>query len=306
MAVTLQNLTDIAYDILREAENVKAYPLSFMQQLMNTAQLRICSGMVKNPVTGETVRKWRLPFLSSTAFYDNVMDISLSADAVVWGATLTTADTSLYPTAWKLYIRGNIITYTGTTATQFTGVTGIEYTHKAGSNVGIVYDLPTDYMNVTNLIYNDSFKLEFKRYDDIYESFNANKGNSSTRIYESWYSAFNGREQAFYTTLDDLYLVLFNIRNNNKQIRVRYEKVPTEMTATTDIATIANDLYAKATIPYIAVWELLYNRGEERRASEIINFWLGQVKEMFDFYNKRSSEDINGVQYWMAKGRLNV
>ena len=57
MAVTLQNLTDIGYDILREEEDVKAYPLSFMQQLMNTAQLRICSGMVKNPMTGETIRK---------------------------------------------------------------------------------------------------------------------------------------------------------------------------------------------------------------------------------------------------------
>ena len=51
--------------------------------------------------------------------------------------------------------------------------------------MGIVYDLPSDYMNVTNLIYNDSFKLEFIRYDDIYESFNANKGNNSTRQYET-------------------------------------------------------------------------------------------------------------------------
>jgi hypothetical protein len=28
---------------------------------------------------------------------------------------------------------------------------------------------------------------------------------------------------------------------------------------------------------------MLYNRGEESRAAEIINFWMGKIKEMYTY-----------------------
>lgn len=51
MATTLQNLTDICYNILREEENSSAYPLSLLQLLCNEAQLNICTGLVIDPLT---------------------------------------------------------------------------------------------------------------------------------------------------------------------------------------------------------------------------------------------------------------
>jgi len=45
-------------------------------------------------------------------------------------------------------------------------------------------------------------------------------------------------------------------------IKIRYEKLPATMTAIVD-ATISNDVYCKSVLPYLAVGEVMYNRGEE-------------------------------------------
>ena len=77
----------------------------------------------------------------------------------------------------------------------------------------------------------------------------------------------------FYTIIDGTYFVIFNRNNTGDQIHLRYEKLATSMTSTGSLATIP-DAYSKATIPYLAIGEMLYNRGEESRAGEIINFAL--------------------------------
>ena len=69
---------------------------------------------------------------------------------------------------------------------------------------------------------------------------------------------------------------------------------------------IDNDIYAKTTIPYLAVAEMLYNRWEEQRAAELFNFVIWQIKEMYNYYNKKSFENISGVQYTMWKSTLNI
>jgi hypothetical protein len=51
---------------------------------------------------------------------------------------------------------------------------------------------------------------------------------------------------------------------------------------------------------------MLYNRWEEWRWAELINFWLGKVKEMYTYYNDRSLESISGVQYKSWKSKLNI
>jgi len=51
---------------------------------------------------------------------------------------------------------------------------------------------------------------------------------------------------------------------------------------------------------------MLYNRGEEGRASEILNFAIGQIKEMYNYYNNTSYEKISGTAYKMGKNTLNI
>lgn len=113
------------------------------------------------------------------------------------------------------------------------------------------------------------------------------------------------RVDPFYTIIDRQYLVIFNRNNTGDQIHMRYEKNPATMTTIVD-CSIDNDVYAKAVIPYFAIGELLYNRGEERRGADLLNFAMGQLKSMYTYYNKSSFEKLNGVQYKTAKSHLNI
>ncbi len=301
MTTTLQELRNIWYSILREEEDTSAYPLVLMDMLLNSAQNRICNGTLINPLTKEAIRKWKLSFLDTSEFYSNVNVTTLSADTTVWWITLDITDTTDYPNSWKIYIDGNIITYTAKTATQFTGVTGIEFAHKSGSQVSTIFTLPTDFGSMINVTYANSFKLPQKLYDDLFEDLNWVKWQF--RIDTEWYRS-RWILKPFYTIIWD-YFLIFNRNNTWDQIHIRYEKKATKLVNTTDTTTIP-EVYAESTIPYLAIGEMLYNRWEESRASEILNFAIWQVKEMYTFYNNANYESINWVQYKTAKSNLNI
>jgi len=311
MAITLQKITDKMYDLLREEETDSwSYNLSFMQDLANQAQLRICSGKLFNPLQNKSIRKGRMPFLNSDQFYSNLAWTSLTAIAVI-GATTLDAVTTNYPTSGSLFVDWNMITYTWVTWTQFIGIPAsgewsILFAHISGTRVFTAFNLPADYSNAIQVVYNNNYKLENKLYDDIWEDLNSLKWTNNYSLRNNWIYWYTG-QAPFYTLIDDLYLVPFNLNNTGDKIHLRYTKLPTEMTAITDTVTIPNDLYAKMTIPYIAVWELLYNRWEESRASEILNFGLWQVQELYDFYNNKSAESPSKTQYGVGKHRfLNI
>ncbi len=300
---TLQDIRDIWYAILREEEDTSAYPLVLMDMLLNSAQNRICNGTVINPMNGQAVRKWSLSFLDSSEFYSNINITTLSADATVWATELDITDNTEYPTAGSIYIAGNIITYTGKSATQFTWVTGVDFAHLSGAQVSKIFDLPADFWSIKWVTYANNFKLNNKSYDDMWEDLNSVKSGWYNRTDAMWY-----RSQTtilpFYTIIGDKILI-FNRNNTGDQIHVRYETTATTMTVSGSTTTIP-ELYAPSTIPYLAIGEMLYNRGEESRAAEIINFALWQIKEMYTYYNNKSHESINWVQYKIWKGKLNI
>jgi hypothetical protein len=78
------------------------------------------------------------------------------------------------------------------------------------------------------------------------------------------------------------------------------------MESETDVCVIPNDVYAKNVIPYLAVWETMYNRWEEGRWAEVINFWMWKLKEMYKYYNKTWIERNTSQQYRMWKARFNI
>lgn len=76
------------------------------------------------------------------------------------------------------------------------------------------------------------------------------------------------------------------------------------MTVSASVATIPDE--DASVIAYLAIGELLYNRWEEARWAEVLNFALWQVKEMYTHYNNQSFESISGVQYKTWKSKLNI
>lgn len=306
MATTLTNLRDTFYDILREEQDTSAYPLDFVDLLLNTAQQKICYWRVVNPLTKEEARKWTLPFLLTDKFYSSVWYTSLNGALTVWDTTVTVTDASNFPSSWAIYINWEVVTYTGTTATTFTWCSSIAFAHATGASVYPVYTLPTGFASVVTVIYNHRYKLENQVYDDIFENNNSFKWSDYRRNTTRWPFSEPYRQRPFYAIKDDTYLITYNLDDNDLMIHLRYEKSPTTMSAGSDTATISNDLFAKTTIPYLAVGEMLYNRWEEGRAGEILNFAIGQVREMYTFYNNTTSEKLSWKQYKIGKWKINL
>ena len=306
MATQLSQLRTIFYAILREDEDSSAYPVVLADLFMNAAQQKICNGRVVNPLTKEEVRKWQLPFLFTDYFLSNVQSTTLSVNAAIWDTTLTVASTANFPASGTIIIAGNIIQYTGTTSTTFTGCTGVAFAFQWGIEVSIAYPLPEDYQTPINVVYNNNYKLPQQLNDDIYENLNDYKGQTYGRSSMTLSPFWPYKVNPFYSIKDNEYLLIFNRNNNGDIIRFRYEKQATEMTSASSVCEIPNDIYAKTTIPYLAVAEMLYNRGEESRAAEIINFAIGQIREMYTSYDDSMYEEISGVQYGLGKSKLNI
>lgn len=306
MSVTLSTLRTIGYAIMREEEDSSAYPYIFMDQLLNTAQLSLCSGTMINPLTKEAIGKWQLPFLNTDKYYSNVRPVTLTTTTTVGAVTLEVADTTDFLSSGSLYLWWQIVTYTNKTATEFTGVSWVLFAYPSGTEVSQAFVLPNDYMSPVNVIYNNRVQLENKLYDNIFNELKDYKGTTYNRVdtispFESPYSV-----NPFYTIKDNQHLLIYNLSKTGDPIHLRYEKLPTEMTTSSSVSVISNDIYAKSTIPYLAIWEFLYNRWEEWRWAELFNLGLTKTREMYAFYNKSSKEKDNWKKYIMWKWKLNI
>lgn len=305
MAVTLSQLRQTCYDILRESGASSAYPASLMDLFLNDAQQNILSGRVVNPITKEEVRKWELYFQKADVFYNNLPSISLSQDTTIWATELFTSDTTWFPDEWALYIWGNIVTYWSKTATSFTECVDVKFAHLAWTGVSILHLLPDDYWSIINVIYKNKIKMQQKMFDDMFEDLNNYKWTPKNRTKAIGYYDQPYRIAPFYTIIDANYLLIFNYQDINAMIKVRYEKLFPEMDWSHNCA-IPNDIYAKTTVPYIAVGQMLMNRWEEARASQIISYGISKLKEMYDYYNSTDFEKISWVHYLMWKGKINI
>lgn len=302
MTKTLSDLRGKCYDILREEENSTAYPYNLVDDLINTAQQKICSWLVVNPLNWMEVHKGQLPFLNKEAFYKTAPIRYVQSNLLAGSTIIPIGDISGYPVSWHVYIEWCIVSYTSVSNDSLVGCSGLILDVKAGAQVSLVYEVPADFMNPVNVIYNDKMQIYNKDYDDVFEWLRDFKGIPDYR-YERFIGYGN---KPFYTIKDDTYMVVYNIPQSWLNLKLRYERIPTIMVAPQDICAIPNDVYAMSVIPYLAVWETMYNRWEEQRWAEVINFWMWQLREMYQYYNKTGIERMTSKNYWMAKSKLNI
>ena len=315
---TLQQLRDKAYAIINEPQTSQTYPLAFMDLLLNEAQRKICSGSVINYQTKQMLVKWPLPFLDAFQPYMGADDMQVSVNANIGDTVLNTSDTSQYPSAGYVYIMGNIIQYTGKTSNTLTGIpaTGvrsIQYPYTAGTAIKIVFQAPSTYNQLTRLIYNNSVAITPRDYRDTWYGQNDPRWASATTNQFASYGFTQNASfvsttgtPAFYTIFEWQFLVAFNIGGSNTHFLLLYENAPTPMVNGTDTTTIPDD-WAMSTIPYIAVSELFYNRGEEDRAMNINdNLGYSNVMSAYEWYQNTAGELVHnqaitsGAAEWLT------
>lgn len=300
MAVTLENLRWMCYDILREEPNNSAYPYSLIDTLLNWAQQAVCSWLYVNPLNKEEVRKGQLPFLNREIFYETSLTQYVAEEVLPW-ATEIEINTNTRPDEWVVYIGWNIVEYREKDDTHLYQCTWINGKIKAWEQASIIFKIPADFMNPINVILDDRVQITNEWYDDIFSKIRDNKWKFDYRFIQ-----WRGYDKPFYVIKDDQYLILYNINTAGKILRLRYECLPNPMVSETDECAIPNDTYAMNVIPYLAVWETMYNRWEEQRGAEVINWWMTKLKEMYKFYNKTWIERYTGQHYWMGKSKFNI
>lgn len=302
MAITLADLRTKCYNILREEENNSAYPYALVDDLVNDAVWAICSWLYVNPLTKEEIHKGQLPFLNKEVFYETALVQYVTSD-VNAGATEIEINTGTRPDEWVCYIWGNIVEYREKDDTHLYQCTWINGKIKAGEQASIVYKVPSDFMSPINVILDDRVQIDNKNYDDVFESLRDNKGLPE---YKYRMQQWRGFDKPFYVIKDGKYVVTYNINTSWMMLRLRYECKPNILINSDDVCIIPDDVYAITTVPYLAVGETMYNRWEEQRGAEVINWWNGKLKEMYKYYNKMWVERNTSQQYRMAKSKFNI
>lgn len=316
MAVTLSTLRTLSYNILREQENSSAYPYTLMDQMLNSAQLRICSGNVTDARTKETIRKWVLPFLVNRQFYENVLSTSVTTATSPSEPTLEVSTTDNFGDPWYLWVSGNIINFQSITATTFDwidpNVFAIQFPFPSWTRVYKAFEMPSDFMSAVEVSYNNSMPIPYKAQKQVYRDLvPAMKGFSPIDLVQSNTSTpiQYTRVAPFYTLWAEggsQFFLPFFIDNQGGMFTMEYEKKPTEMTTWTDESTITDDTWAKNTIPYLAVGEMLFNRWEEDRALNLLAFAYAQLREFYSFYNNQASEDMDGQAVTYSNRYFNI
>lgn len=105
--------------------------------------------------------------------------------------------------------------------------------------------------------------------------------------------------------INGAYVLPFNVNVTGKNIRLQYEKAPTTMDGSNG-ATIP-DAYATHILPFVAVAEILYERGEEDRATRLLSRACGKIRQMYDYYGQLNTESVFGNRVRTSKdGALNI
>lgn len=85
------------------------------------------------------------------------------------------------------------------------------------------------------------------------------------------------------------YILFLVAQLSGQPISIDYQKKPTQLSDVTDVLTIPDE-YSLNTIPYLAVSEMLANRGEMDEAIKLNNFGFQNVKSMYQFYDTQRQE----------------
>ena len=271
MANTLEEVFNEVYDLMGEKPTSTTYPILSVVSLINRYIERICKWQIVSLLNPQQrYRAGNLKFLEKKIYYKNISAQSTSVATAIGDTTLTVTTTN-FPTTWAVLINWEIVTYTGKSSTQLTGVTGITTIHPAGSRVNLVFALPTN------------ISKPFQVYD--------------TEWAEVEYQDFRYNEKFNYYTIltqDNIDYIYFNRWEWNNML-VQYYKRPTKLIYSTDDQKeidLPDDAWLDIIAPLVA-WDMKFTKWEELDlAQNNLLKWYNWLQEFNDYYTKKA------IKFW--------
>lgn len=267
MATLNQILTE-TYKILWEPSDSSNYDeQTVVLPRINDIVDSICKWKYINPSNSQAFTAGDLSFLRRDYFVQLVKTMPVGVDFLTTATEIefTTTD---YSSSGNVYIGGDIISYTGKTSTEITGVTGIDIKHNGGEKVYQLYPLPAWISLPFTLVIldrNGNVKYELPYVDGRYPT-TANKyftivtksdGTNYLHVVWCW---------------DDRAKVVYYVNS-------------TPMVDGVDEASIPDDFALKVVAPLVA-GELLWDTEEIDDAIPKLNRGCTNLQTMYDYYSK--------------------
>ena len=265
---TRQQLIEATYVQLWEPSDSSNYTIDRVSQVLNSYINRICKKVVINPANWQKYQWWDLAFLQRQSWYTNLQVISLW-DTLETTDVVATLDTTSLASSGAVMIGGDIVSYTGKTATTLTGVSWVDVEHTSWSSVYPLFTLPTGITRPFKMyvVSDDGRKQEIPAVDDRYPS-----GTS--------------RNFSIVVDNDGTEYLLFNGISSSDKVVLYYYETPDDLVNADDVCVIP-DPYAMDILPRVVAWQLFWDTEEYEDAQSKLWAWFSALQEMYDFYISR-------------------
>lgn len=279
---TLSDIRSGVYVALGEPSDSIEYSNSIVDKKINNLQNMICKGRIIDirSTTG-TPREyiaWHLPFTWDNEFYTNVPK-ARTTWAIATSDTTISFNTDNFSNDWYLLVNGDIVKYTGKTANEVTGVTGIDVAQNDGVSVEQLFTLPSDITKpFTFFVLKDNWHYEIPYIDSRYPT-------------QAWqyFSIVHDKND----NVDLLRIKGFN--SETTKFRLNYYKNSTNLTDDNDISVIPDPYAEEVLIPLVAGY-LLREQEEIDDANTKLSLWYGALNSMYNYYSSMNKPNRQTIK----------
>ena len=256
MATELETLRNDVYDNLNSNISDDSYPSDFIDRLLNEAQIY-------------TLGNHTFYFLRKKSLFNTLIDTTLDGDVATTDTEIDLTSGTSYDNNTAIYCEEDIITYTGLTTNQLTGVLAISIAHDDGADVSPLYTLPSDFGRQEEMI------IDGTVYDYI---------DDSDHINRTYWWTIEIKDGVRYIRIPEM--------NSSKIVVFKYFMIPTTMTSSVDCTL--PDAWARELLPDIATGYALIRRDQPDEGESYLvkalgtswrdNIFGGTYMKMLKFY----------------------
>lgn len=275
---TFGAILDEMYTVIAETDESTEYTLDKVKTKVKNVYGRVCSWKMIRIYP----REWTAITAKSLSFLSKTLPITVVADSITTSETAVNAavvemDTTNMPTTWSMLIYGNIVNYTGKTATSITGCTGVLALIPQSSKAKLI-------TKISDL--------------DIYKPKSMAKqntdGSTDPLAYVEW--GTNGYWERFSIIKQDWEQYIIVLSSYSGQYWLTYTRIPPELVENSDEIILEHNAGLYCIAP-IWAWEMLWKSEEIELAQEKLVLGYDYLVEFYGKYALDLSWQPQSVEY---------
>ena len=281
---TLGDIKTEVYLLMNQSSDSSTYDADTrVQTKINTVIQDVCKGEYRSILSDEVFKAWDLRFLRGKQAVKRYDNVTLTAELLTTDIELS-CDTTNLTDSWSVVINGNVIHYTGKTATELTGVTNIQMDQDSWEYLRQVFQVETEAFKAFVLFWIAS-KSEF--WPDMIEiPYDDNRNQQSM---DRYYTILTDE------TSTDLWLDIRGFTGTEK-FWLEYYKGLSDYTSDWDTIAIP-DPYWKSVIASMVAGELLWESEQTDESTRKLQLAYSKLITFYNTYNTMVKERRKSIKF---------